>query len=186
MLSCGAGQRFDRRRETRNMKCLSIRQPWAWLVCVGAKTIENRSWATTYRGVIAIHASGYTKAVDGLVSGENAIPGVERELFAFGAIVGVAEIYDVVPICEPLRQNPWAEGPYCIMLRNAQLFVEPIPHKGRVNLCDLPCEVSELVEKRLENCVEINADKDIVACAKAIPCGPISQQFLRPSFRSRM
>ena len=169
------------------MKCLSIRQPWAWLVCVGAKTIENRSWATTYRGVIAIHAGGYTKAVDELVSEEAAIPAVKRGLFAFGAIIGVAEIYDVLPLCESIRHDPWAEGPYCVMIRNAQLFVEPIPHKGRVNLCELPPDVSELVEGRRGNCVNVEADKDIVACVEAIPCGPISQGFLRPSFRpSRM
>ena len=26
------------------MKALSIRQPWAWLICRGFKDIENRNW----------------------------------------------------------------------------------------------------------------------------------------------
>lgn len=39
------------------MKTISLLQPWASLVAIGAKRIETRSWATRYRGPIAIHAS---------------------------------------------------------------------------------------------------------------------------------
>lgn len=39
------------------MKAISLWQPWASLVAVGAKKIETRSWATKYRGSLAIHAT---------------------------------------------------------------------------------------------------------------------------------
>ncbi len=39
------------------MKALSLTQPWASLVAIGAKNIETRSWSTGYRGWLAIHAS---------------------------------------------------------------------------------------------------------------------------------
>lgn len=39
------------------MRSLTLHQPWASLIAVGAKTIETRSWSTTYRGPILIHAS---------------------------------------------------------------------------------------------------------------------------------
>lgn len=39
------------------MKALSLIQPWATLVAIGAKRIETRAWATDYRGPLAIHAS---------------------------------------------------------------------------------------------------------------------------------
>ncbi|MCG0445699.1 ASCH domain-containing protein [Pseudomonas aeruginosa] len=39
------------------MKALSIRQPWAWLVANGHKDIENRDWATSFRGRFLIHAA---------------------------------------------------------------------------------------------------------------------------------
>lgn len=39
------------------MRCLTISQPWASLVAVGAKRIETRSWKTAYRGPLAIHAA---------------------------------------------------------------------------------------------------------------------------------
>lgn len=39
------------------MKALTIWQPWASLLVSGQKKHETRSWATTYRGPIAIHAA---------------------------------------------------------------------------------------------------------------------------------
>jgi hypothetical protein len=45
------------------VKALTVRQPWASLIACGAKTIETRSWRTSYRGPIAIHAG---KTIDGI------------------------------------------------------------------------------------------------------------------------
>lgn len=39
------------------MKALTLTQPWATLVAIGAKRIETRSWRTNFRGRIAIHAA---------------------------------------------------------------------------------------------------------------------------------
>jgi hypothetical protein len=41
------------------MKVIVIRQPWAWLIVNGFKDIENRSWATRYRGPLLIQASAH-------------------------------------------------------------------------------------------------------------------------------
>ena len=38
------------------IKVLSVRQPWAWLICAGFKDVENRSWKTSYQGRLYIHA----------------------------------------------------------------------------------------------------------------------------------
>lgn len=43
------------------MKALSLIQPWATLVAIGAKRVETRDWPTDYRGPIAIHASKWVK-----------------------------------------------------------------------------------------------------------------------------
>ncbi len=45
------------------MKALTLHQPWASLIACGAKKIETRSWATKYRGPIAIHAGKNWPAV---------------------------------------------------------------------------------------------------------------------------
>ena len=39
------------------MKTLTFLQPWATLVALEAKRIETRSWRTSYRWPLAIHAS---------------------------------------------------------------------------------------------------------------------------------
>lgn len=38
------------------MKAITLYQPWASLLACGEKKYETRSWATRYRGKIAIHA----------------------------------------------------------------------------------------------------------------------------------
>jgi len=44
------------------MKALTLTQPWATLVSIGAKRFETRSWNTGYTGPLAIHAAkGYPK-----------------------------------------------------------------------------------------------------------------------------
>lgn len=39
------------------MRGLSLTQPWATLVALGAKRIETRSWSTSYRGELLIQAA---------------------------------------------------------------------------------------------------------------------------------
>lgn len=39
------------------MKALTLTQPWATLMAIGAKRVETRSWFTAYRGIVAIHAA---------------------------------------------------------------------------------------------------------------------------------
>lgn len=47
------------------MKALTLTQPWATLVAIGAKRIETRSWSTSYRGDLLIHAGAGLGPVGG-------------------------------------------------------------------------------------------------------------------------
>jgi hypothetical protein len=47
------------------MKALTLTQPYASLIACGAKRIETRGWATSYRGWLAIHAGQGLKPVGG-------------------------------------------------------------------------------------------------------------------------
>lgn len=47
------------------MRALTVRQPWASLIAVGAKHYETRSWWTRHRGPLAIHA-GMALDISGL------------------------------------------------------------------------------------------------------------------------
>jgi hypothetical protein len=51
-------------------KFLTIRQPWASLIAVGAKTIETRPFSTKYRGPLAIHAGKADRLPKAMTVGE--------------------------------------------------------------------------------------------------------------------
>ncbi len=72
------------------MKIITIRQPWADLIVNGSKNIENRSWPTSYRGPVLIHASlNVNRALcQKYRRNPNMIPR--------GGIVGIVEITDCV------------------------------------------------------------------------------------------
>ena len=102
--------------------------------------MENRSWATSYRGKILIHASKSAGSLAALEAALAEIPEFNPdEALSFGAIVGVAELWD----CMPFESSPprrFAEGPYCWLLRNARA-IEPIAFKGALGLFSVPDEV---------------------------------------------
>lgn len=90
------------------MKALSLTQPWATLVAVGAKRIETRSWGTTYRGPIAIHASkAFPRADRDLCLTNNVFFSVLKQHISRvadlprGAVIATARLVDVVPIIKP-------------------------------------------------------------------------------------
>lgn len=98
------------------MMALSIRQPWAWLIVSGHKDIENRSWATTRRGEILIHAGAQLDraAHDALVAGRHPVTGRPSKLgllypanrIELGGIVGMAEIVG----CVASSESEWFVG----------------------------------------------------------------------------
>lgn len=81
------------------MKAITILQPWASLIACGAKKIETRSWATKYRGPLAIHA-GKDRDKKGerirhIVARAEQYGIVIPEM-TFGAVIAIAELVDCV------------------------------------------------------------------------------------------
>jgi hypothetical protein len=84
------------------VKALTIRQPWAWAIARGHKTIENRTWATSYRGPLAIHAAKKPDDGDALsfvlryarLDSTEAFHG-DRPTSDRGRIVAVADLVDI-------------------------------------------------------------------------------------------
>jgi hypothetical protein len=78
------------------VQLLSVRQPWAWAIARGRKPVENRDWAPSYRGRLAIYASMH---VDLLAAEEPLLwftgwdPG--DPVAAIGGIVAVVTLADV-------------------------------------------------------------------------------------------
>lgn len=96
------------------MKAITLTQPWATLVAIGAKRIETRSWSTTYRGPLAIHAAaglgpvGGAKGLGEICEREPFYGTLARHGFRYGAristgklplgaVVATCTLVDVVP-----------------------------------------------------------------------------------------
>lgn len=116
------------------MKTLSIKQPWAWLIVSGLKDIENRSWLTSYRGPLLIHAG---KRPDNNLQlilnwAESTSPGIEIPTLDYGGIVGTVDLVD----CVTRSKSIWFDGPYGWVLENPK----PLPFapvRGRLGLFEV-------------------------------------------------
>lgn len=112
------------------MKCLSIQQPWANLILLHDKRVENRSWPTNFRGTMLVHTG---KRVD--TDGMHYYPGNPEELMC-GYILGMV---DVIGCDSKLTGNDYeADGQWHWRLANPRGFAEPIPYRGQLGLFDVP------------------------------------------------
>jgi hypothetical protein len=127
------------------MKCLTVMQPWAWAIIHGPKGIENRIWGHPYRGPLLIHAGknrARLEAEDPLTwPGKYGIALPPMDHFAFGGIIGMVDLVDVVKreqLPKAFANDPFVEGPWCWIMNNPRFFPDVIPYKGSLNLFEVP------------------------------------------------
>lgn len=148
------------------MKALTIIQPWASLIALGAKKIETRSWYTDYRGPLAIHASkNFPKKNRDLLFDEpfwttfkaRTIPNSSETLLPTGVIIAVCWLVDCLKIGfkyfhngriyvelsdkSQVEGNELAFGDYtpdryAWILEDVRMLPKPISVKGRLGLWD--------------------------------------------------
>lgn len=145
------------------MKALTLTQPWASLVAIGAKTIETRSWLTSYRGPLAIHAAkgfpAYAREFAmaplcyEVMRRHDAKAGIfVRPAYPLGAVVATCNLLDCLPmesgVClagvfqdypeldTPQEQafGDFSPGRWAWVLEDIKPFPEPIPAKGALGL----------------------------------------------------
>lgn len=134
------------------MKALSIRQPWAWLVAMGLKDIENRTWATKYRGRVLVHAgqqmtrreyedvADFVRAINraNLIANTSVPPIIlpAADELQRGGIIGSVFIHDC--ITPEMRTSHWhMEGQHGFALRSG--FPLPFaPMKGKLGIFNVP------------------------------------------------
>jgi hypothetical protein len=104
------------------VKALSIKEPWSSLILNGHKTIETRTWKTTYRGKLLLCASKKP---------ESAISGMA---FAIADLAGI----------QLMKKEDEGKGKACCEIydRAYSWFLEnvtpikPFPVKGQLGLFD--------------------------------------------------
>lgn len=91
------------------MKAITILEPWASLIACGAKQIETRSWPTSHRGPIAIHAAKNMTHTDlawkepmysALKSQHNDLEGHNTIQYHPGSIIAIANLVDCIRVTD--------------------------------------------------------------------------------------
>jgi activating signal cointegrator 1 len=134
-------------RESRQpVKALSLTQPWASLVAIGAKRIETRSWRTSYRGPLAIHASKSGLAWSNISANylaalkDGGITTIEE--LPFGKIVAICRLLDCIPTEEAILSisrreetfGDYSPGRWAWLLSDIEPLLEHVPAKGALGL----------------------------------------------------
>jgi hypothetical protein len=121
------------------VKALSIQQPWAYAITNGTKRVENRTWYTTHRGPLLIHAGKtYQRGIEVAIHADSP----EVDLFGMinaprGAVVGIASLVDCVrESAVAPDQRIWAGGPWCFVLDDVRA-IDPVPYKGELGLFNI-------------------------------------------------
>jgi hypothetical protein len=144
------------------MRALTICQPFAWLFTLPAtdprqKRVENRKWATYYRGPVLIHAG---KSHEYLAT-EPSVTECEIEQMPMGAIVARAWLFvclDKAKIDSGLydrtrwhwaRHHRHTEGPYCHIIGRVETLPKPIFCPGRQSYWVPSMEIVSRVESQI-------------------------------------
>lgn len=123
------------------MKIVVVKQAWAWLIVHGHKDIENRTWATRYRGPLLIQASKhkinaakYAEQTDFARARGVTLPA--REDLQVGGIIGIVNMVD----CVKKDSSVWFEGPVGWKLTDAY-SLPFIACKGKLGIYEAPAEL---------------------------------------------
>lgn len=126
-----------------NLKAISIAQPWAWAIAEGHKKVENRSQRYKYRGRLLIHASRTYWEIEKLPNGVKVPP---LDSLDYGKVIGFCDLVDCVEMGERFRDDPFAQGPYCLLLQNFRK-ITPVDYRGQLGIYSVTQEpeVSEIM-----------------------------------------
>lgn len=141
-------EHLEARPATGGLRAISLTQPWATLVAIGAKRIETRSWRTPYRGQLAIHAAktfptdARSRCHQEPIKATLMASGIESLAdLPLGAVVAVGHLVDCVPT-ESLTSisrverafGDYTPGRFGWLFEGVEPLPEPIPARGALGL----------------------------------------------------
>ena len=116
-----------------DITCLSIQQPWAWLIIEGHKPIENRNWYTPFRGKFYVHASKrFNEEAYYWVKSNFPISLPRMDEFERGVVLGSVDLTKVISH----SNNPWFSGRFGFVLIDPKK-VDPFPARGQLGFFKL-------------------------------------------------
>ena len=158
-------------REKFLMRAITLFEPWASLMAIGAKTQETRGSRTAHRGDICIHAAKRDN-----MTPEELVPAIIRAFESrhtqpnpnsLGCIVAVVELWDVQPSEKFIVEAPpradriviskeefafgnYTDGRWIYRTRNLRRLAEPIPCRGLQCVgWTVPADIAEKVNAQI-------------------------------------
>lgn len=153
------------------MKAITLIQPYATLIALGYKTNETRSWSTTHRGLLAIHAGlGQPSWAREAAENDPVIAAIlERHGLTFATlprgrvlavadVAGMRRIVSVVHANSPHEVAPsqltpeehasgdYTPGRWAWQLRNVQVLKEPTACSGAQSIWLVPADIALRIE----------------------------------------
>ena len=125
-------------QKIKEMKALSVMQPWAHCIVFKGKNVENRPRKTHLRGTVAIHASmKKDQERFDILKDEYKIK-LKMDEVAFGAVIGFADIVDVINRRQVTgKTRKWFVGDYGYVLSNFVALKKPVAAKGALGFWKL-------------------------------------------------
>ena len=126
------------------MKVLSIKEPFATLIKDKEKHIETRSWKTTYRGELYIHAS-LTKYKNESMDNSYIDSLIKDKTLNYGYIICKCKLVDCIKIDKSFQEKiaknekeyklgDYTEGRYAWILEDIEVLSSKIKAKGKLNI----------------------------------------------------
>jgi hypothetical protein len=148
------------------MKVITLWQPWATLVIIGAKRFETRHWSTRYRGPLGMHAAKRTSGALRDLCRQEPFRSVLAEAgydgfdaLPLGALLGTVRLVDVFKVdangrtmhsthlgaraIAPLPEGDeaafgdFAPGRYTWYLDSLERYPDPLPCRGAQGIFDV-------------------------------------------------
>jgi hypothetical protein len=142
------------------MRAITIHQPWASLIAMGAKQYETRDWNTRHTGPIAIHAGQFRRLrvkdclTQPMLRLLVAHYGLDRQklinldtAIPWGSIIAIADLTRCIRMNDftIAAQNDferdlgfWEPDRFAWKLENVRELVTPIPAKGQAGFWEWP------------------------------------------------
>jgi activating signal cointegrator 1 len=142
------------------LKVITLIQPWASLIALGEKKIETRSWKTSYRGPLLIHAG---KKIDSCAKHSIFRRTLEshrytKDTLPTGMIIAKCNLIDCLEMVQcgvssgtlsdgtkvygnEYQFGNYEIGRYAWILDNVEMLKEPIPAKGKLSIWNFEGEI---------------------------------------------
>jgi hypothetical protein len=121
---------MNKKNQIKEIKAISVIQPWADIILHYGKNVENRKRNSYYRGYLAIYASKNSPNYYFDQAKEDWGINIKKEDTVFGHVLGFVKLVDVITKKQvTAKTKKYFQGKYGYVLTDVMKLKEPVPIK---------------------------------------------------------